>query len=177
MGISNATTIGCGIGLTLINRALLSAGLRKPRDGWRRGAGLVLSKESATFVLSAFSVNFLSDSNGENSSPQSHFEKRLAAFLAGEKDCHARIRCDANEHVREALHVPCYTLSFTDWIDGPARFLSPDFGPNESSEALLNFVVRLHPARGADVWMRVNHVGADGVPMQEVLSRLESNCR
>ena len=179
MGLREKTLLGCGIGMTLANRAMLIAGLRKPRDGWRRGAGLVLRQETATFILSSFSVNFLSDfPNGQQrdqQSMESHFENRLASFLAAETDCHARVRCEANEDSRQASPGPCYTVVFSGWVDGAARFLAPMNWPGEPKDALLKFIVRLHPTRGADVWMRVNHVGADGVPMQEVLSRLESS--
>jgi hypothetical protein len=75
---------------------------------------------------------------------------------------------------------------------GPARFVRPDHwrgdadlerprrgkvGREDADAAmvpLLNIVCRIDPTGAADVWVRVNHVGADGVPIQEMLTRLET---
>jgi len=50
-----------GISLVLWNRALLRLGLRKPMDGWRRGASLSLRGETARFYLTVFALDVFSD--------------------------------------------------------------------------------------------------------------------
>ncbi len=46
--------------------------------------------------------------------------------------------------------------------------------PDPAVNLLLKIVCRLDSNGGADLWVRVNHVGIDGVPVQEMLSRLEA---
>ena len=39
---------------------------------------------------------------------------------------------------------------------------------------LLNIICRIDHGGKADLWVRINHIGIDGVPAQEVISRLET---
>ncbi len=163
---------------------LLRLGLRRPVNGWRRGAGLVLRGDAAKFVLSAFNLDILSDQ--EPRVPQTpdqlqqHLRRRLAKFLQPQRQFHCLIRHETDRHHVIPHTVPGYTLAFEPWIDGPARFIRPDAWNGEhgtsavpETSPVLEFVCRIAPDQLADVWVRVNHVAADGVPVQEMLSRLE----
>lgn len=176
----------------LFNRLLLACRLRKRRDGWRRATGLVLRGECSMFVLSAFALDPW-PSRGEGERPvdataeqtQSQIARRLHQFLTGETACHVRIINGPGESRPEPTATPSYTLAFQPWTDGPARFVMPtDWSPGPLSPPdaaqpgigpLLNIVCRAGPRGECDLWFRINHVGADGVPMQEVLTRLESD--
>jgi hypothetical protein len=82
-------------------------------------------------------------------------------------------------------------LGFDQWSGGTGRFLSPTSWRGEdvsspfaggaagemrggSRTALLKFIFRIGPEGSADLWVRANHVGIDGVPVQDVLTRLEN---
>jgi len=173
-----------GVSLVWWNRALLRLGLRRPVNGWRRGAGLVLRGDAAKFVLSAFHLDVLSDERPRISQTldqvQQHFSERLAKFLQAESEFHCLVRHE-NDHHRVVPHTgPGYTFAFEPWVDGPARFIRPDSwagehgtSPVPDTSPVLEFVCRINADQLADLWVRVNHVGADGVPVQDMLSRLE----
>jgi hypothetical protein len=184
-----------GIALVATNRLLIRIGLRRGADGWRRGAGLVLRGEAATFVLSAFGLDIWSDdctlkSSSSVEAAQDHLSKRLAIFLAGELELHRYVRRTAVADCAEKCGGPSYTMGFEPWMDGPGRFVRPDswagtvctssvssignIQRDSAVSVLLNFVCRINPEGGADLWVRVNHVGIDGVPVQDMLSRLEA---
>src|SRR4051812_32162093 len=103
-----------GIGLVLLNRALLRMKLRRRRDGWRRGAGLVLRGEAATFVLSAFGLDVWSDAVEQRTTDiaatQKHLEERLAKSFAGERDCLVRVNRVGLEDRVERCEAPSYTI-------------------------------------------------------------------
>jgi hypothetical protein len=174
-------------GLVVANRALLAAGLRRRVDGWRRATGLLLRNDCSTFVLSAFGLDVWSDVRaGADSNTQSthsiadtqaHAATRLATFLAAHSASYICVQHGPREDQARRHHGPSYTLAFQSWIDGPARFRSPENWGAPSARAntsdLLNIVCRVNSTGHADIWMRVNHVGTDGVPAQEILSHLE----
>ena len=171
--------------MLLGNRLLLRAGLRRRADGWRRGAGLVLRGQGATFVLSAFGLDLWSDV-AEPSSPtidasREHFAQRFASFLADDKDCHICVIREAAEDRVHRCAGPTYTLRFDAWIPSAGRFVPPDdwhgddcSNGRNAGDPLFTVVCRIDHAGVADVWMRINHIGMDGVLAQEILSRLES---
>src|SRR4051812_32068828 len=151
-----AARIAGGVALVLANRLLVRTGLRERRDGWRRGAGLVLRGENATFVLSALALDVWSDAPAARPSAeesQQHVRERLATFLAGECECHVRVRRGVVEDAAEPCAGASYTLGFQPWVERAARFVRPDrwegddcSGPRpESSDVLLNIVCRLAP--------------------------------
>jgi hypothetical protein len=172
-----------GAGLVFCNRVLLALGLRRRVDGWRRGAGLVLRGEAARFYLSAFHLKVLA----ENPPPElsrAEIEQRvlarLDAFMQTEKEFHLLVRhCrDYDEVVPHS--VPTYAVGFEPAPVGPGQFIRPDSwaGPHGTpavadASPVFEFICRVHPDQLVDVWLRINHVGADGVPAQELLSRLE----
>jgi hypothetical protein len=184
--LKETSALIAGGGFFLANRLLLQLGLRRRLDGWRCGAGLLLRGEAATFVLSTFGLDVWSDAAMPASvtveATQAHCAERLAKFLAGETASHIHIkRGELHDHP-EACSGPSYTLDFQSSVDGLDRFIRPDSwtgkdcstSPPPSTSVLLNIVARIRPGGVADLWMRVNHIGMDGVPAQEILARLEA---
>ncbi|MBC8107317.1 MAG: hypothetical protein H7Z14_12060 [Anaerolineae bacterium] len=171
-----------GVSLVMLNRALTRLSPRRRKDGWRRGAGLVLRDLPATFVLSAFALDVWSDEPANRtkalSTTQAHLRERLAKSLVGSRECHVRVRRTESEDVAELGDGANYSLAFEPWIDSYERFVRPEeWGErdhDDSSRDLLNIVARIAPNGCADLWFRINHVGTDGVPTQEMISRLES---
>jgi hypothetical protein len=66
-------------------------------------------------------------------------------------------------------------LSFAPLPAGPERFRCPSFRlRRHPGFGLFNIVCRFSAEeRLADLWVQVHHAGADGVPVQEMLTRLE----
>lgn len=187
MHIQRTSNLLAATGLVLANRALLRAGLRRRVDGWRRATGLLLREEASMFVLSVFGLDVWSDVKGQSArtlaETQAHTAERLLGFLKGEVGCHVIVRRGELEDRAEAADGPSFTLAFQPPLEGPARFVSPNDWNGErvggqaspaDASALMNIVCRVTNDGQVDVWMRVNHAGADGVPMQEILSRLEA---
>jgi hypothetical protein len=181
---TNRTQLLAGVALVLANRFLRRIKLRPARDGWRRTACLVLRGDHAKFVLSTFQLHIPSDepaSNGRTIEQlHQHLTKRLAAFLQTESAFHLLIRHGLDEHRLEPHPGPSYTLGFQPWVDGPSRFIRPESWNGEhgcqtgqGASPVFEFIGRIHPEGFADLWVRVNHVAADGVPTQELLTRLE----
>ncbi len=178
------STLLLAAGGLMLNRALLAARLRRRIDGWRRAAALMLRDECSTFVLSAFGLDIWSDAPpGPRSIDQTraHAAQRLAAFLAAEPVCHLAVERGPIADRVHPVPGPSYTLAFEPWAPGPARFMPPDHWHGERSPAtpaqsgvFKNIILRISDAGRADVWVRVNHAAADGVPVQELLSRLQS---
>lgn len=81
---------------------------------------------------------------------------------------------------REAYAARLIQAAFLSFASPPgsglARFQPPDFRlRRDFGASLLNAVARLNDAEGtADLWLSIHHTGADGAPMQELLSRLEA---
>ncbi|HEY4329828.1 MAG TPA: hypothetical protein VGN88_08830 [Phycisphaerae bacterium] len=185
-GLKQIAAIATAIPWVLVNRGLLRLGLRQRPDGWRRGTGLLLRGPAATFVLSVFGVNFWSDEGTparvDVESSKKHLAQRLLKFLTREPASHICVR--RSNAVDRAIQSsgPSYTLAFENWRDGTERFIPPTVWAGEafpaereaSVDALFHIICRLNPSGGADLWFRVNHIGIDGVPTQDILSRLES---
>src|SRR4051812_2931781 len=76
--------------LMLANGLLLRLKCRKPVDGWRRGAAVSLRMESATFILSAFNLQPMSDASsiGDMAAMQAHVMHGLFEFLKSEREFH-----------------------------------------------------------------------------------------
>ncbi len=174
-----------GAGLLSWQQLLIRAGLRERVDGWRRAACVVLRDEASTFILSGFGLagaSHESASAGTLTEMEALIRGRLGAFLRNEPATHVRIQRFAHEDVIERADHPSYSLGFETWRDGPSRFVPPDRwpggfetgGPRAPTEnPLLCFVVRVGEEGACDVWMRCNHAGIDGVPAQELMTRLE----
>ncbi len=161
-----------GYGLVLWNRIKISLGLAKPLDGWRRGAGVVLRGDESTFVLSSFGLR----------ANEHVLHDRLSKLLEREPQYHLCIRTTPEEDFPLSHPSASFTYGIEQRKDGAARFIRPDgwSGVCQSPEAgsdntkcLLNFMVRPHTHDVCDLWMRVNHVGLDGVLAQELLTKLE----
>jgi hypothetical protein len=174
----------------LASRVALATGLRQRPDGWRRAAGLVLRSEASTFVLSAFGLDAWSDLRQtshasphephDTASTQSHLEHRLAAFLASEPRFRIRVITHGIEDRAEPSPTPGFTLRFEPMPEGPARFVAPaSWKPDPThshptASAIANLVCRVSHLGACDVWARFNHAVIDGVPAQEIMSRLET---
>lgn len=185
--IRKAAALLSASGVVLANRALLRVGLRRPVDGWRRATGLLLRDEASTFYLSAFGLDVWSDVPGGSArsllETQAHAADRLVGFLTAETGCHVGVKHGELEDHAETIGRPSFTLAFHPPVEGLRRFVAPQDwsgeragGPDSPADSavLLNIVCRVTTTGHADIWMRVNHAGADGVPMQEMLSRLET---
>ena len=60
-------------------------------------------------------------------------------------------------------------------LEREKRFEPPDFRFRRViGLGFLNFVARRSPDGALDLWMQVHHTGGDGLPMQELLTRLEN---
>jgi hypothetical protein len=183
VGLKKTAVLAVGAGLVIGNRVALRTGARRRVDGWRRAAGLALRGEASSFVLSAFGLDAFSDiqplSAANSVTAKTHLARRLAEFLAKEPATHVQIRHTAAEDRAEAIGRPSYTLELAPTAEGPARFLPPErWSDRQITSAgevspLLQILCRTDAAGTTDLWVRVNHVGADGVPVQEALSRLE----
>lgn len=175
------------------NRGLQAVGLRKRPDGWRRAAGQLLRGEESSFVLSAFGLDPWSRVEGglplsaTVAEVESHVAAHLDAFFKDVPLCRVRLRRERDEDVPAACAPgeKGWTVAFAPWHEGPERFVMPRAdawgaawceGGDRGTSPLFNVVCRVDPSgrRGCDVWVRVNHAGTDGVPMQEVLTRLEA---
>lgn len=89
------------------------------------------------------------------------------------RSCTARY----GEHARygERVVKGCCVSFEAMTADRRKRFEPPDFRLRRVLGAgFLNFVCRRSPGGAIDVWMQVHHTGADGSPMQELLTRLEN---
>jgi hypothetical protein len=113
-----------------------------------------------------------------------HLLARLREFLRAEPVCHVRIHHGELEDRVEPCDQHRVTVGFQPFVDGPERFVAPaDWsgaplapeGADHDRDAAFNCVWRVGAEGLADLWVRVNHVGADGVPVQEMLSRLEKS--
>jgi hypothetical protein len=149
----------------------------------------VLRGEAASFVLSAFSLDLWSDMAQRPPSPdeqstRQHLCDRLGTFLSGEPDSHVHVRRTALADHAARCDGPSYTVAFQPWIEGAERFVRPNCwagkdcsrpSTNGTVHALLNIISRVRPdGLAADIWVRANHIGIDGVPLQDIVSRLES---
>src|SRR5579871_2640626 len=184
IAVSKLQLIGAA-GLVWVNRLLLGAGLRKRVDGWRRGASVSLTQETTRFVLSAFSLDVLGSEAGDGERERL-LARRLAEFLEREKEFHCCVEVGENEHrVRVCEGAGC-TLAFEPWVEGAGRFVRPDGWEGDGRFEISNlrfekgielpvmeFVARIAADGRVDLWARVNHVAVDGVPAQEMMSRLE----
>ncbi len=173
--------VAVGIGWTALERALLGAGLRKRRDGWRRATGLLLRGEASTFVLSAFGLRAWQSpeppAGWTVASAEAEVARRLREFLDGEPACRVGVRHGELEDRVEPAPRAQYTLRFEPAQGGAARFVMPARWGGEPAPGplapLFEVCCRVDGDARVDVWLRINHVAADGVPMQEVLGRLE----
>jgi hypothetical protein len=86
-----------------------------------------------------------------------------------------RVRSNGAAYGERLLKSCC--LSFeTVGIDRDKRFEPPDFRIRRIIGAgFLNVVCRRAPNDAMDIWIQIHHTGGDGAPMQEFLSRLETN--
>lgn len=155
------------LALISVKMPLAAAGLVAQPCGWRRVTQIGLRAVGSKFTLATFGVD------------ATDLRERVGAFVRDNADCHVRVV----ERDGSAIAVPaaanaadtCCTIRVDPLTDPSLRFTPPELCLAEyAGGELLNFVCRALPdGNTADVWMQVHHAAADGVPMQELLARLE----
>lgn len=145
----------------------------------------MLRGDESNFVLSAFGLRapgaFESGFSHADPAARVSLALRLAEFFDARPLCRRVIRPGALEDRIVAVERAAFTLAVEPASPGPERFLAPSRWEGEPfgcasavDKPLLRIVCRACQRGGLDLWLRVNHVGADGAPMQEVLTQLES---
>jgi hypothetical protein len=78
-------------------------------------------------------------------------------------------------YARRVLSACCLSFETRDLADPAARFAPPRFsGRRTLGFGYLSWIARLDSAGDAvDLWVSAHHVGLDGVPLQDLLGRLE----
>ncbi len=84
-------------------------------------------------------------------------------------------RGDAMAYAARILSAACLSFEDMDRSDADRRFGPPAFWRRRPlGFGYLSWVARLEPERGCvDLWVSAQHVGLDGVPLQDLLNRLE----
>jgi hypothetical protein len=148
-----------------VKKPLAAAGFVAQPCGWRRVTEIGLKSVGSKFTLATFGVD--AQDLGE----------RVAAFVRDDSACNLRVieKDGCCVGVPAAAGGSCFTIRTETLNDLSLRFSPPELCSNaHAGGELLNFVCRVLPdGPTADVWMQVHHAAADGVPMQELLGRLE----
>ena len=85
-------------------------------------------------------------------------------------------RQDAAEaYAHRLLSACCLSFEHRDLSDPAQRFAPPAFASRRTlGLGYLSCIARTNPDRGSvDLWVSAHHVGLDGVPLQDLLDRLE----
>ena len=79
------------------------------------------------------------------------------------------------EYARRLLAACCLSFDARDLSDPSVRFTPPVFSARRSlGFGYLSWIARLAPSGTmVDLWVSAHHVGLDGVPLQDLLGRLE----
>ena len=82
---------------------------------------------------------------------------------------------DARAYVSRLLAACCLSIEWSVLSDPAQRFAPPDFCARRTlGFGYLSVVARPDAAgRTTDIWVNAHHVGLDGVPLQELVTRLE----
>lgn len=82
---------------------------------------------------------------------------------------------DARAYAGRLLAACCLSIERSDLTDPAQRFAPPDFCARRTlGFGYLSIVARPDAEdRTADLWVNAHHVGLDGVPLQELITRLE----
>jgi hypothetical protein len=107
--------------------------------------------------------------------PEAVRARRLrAALRAAIQHGDAAGRQDALRYADRVLAASC--LSFELSAADEARFRPPAFAARRTlGLGYLSWIARTDAARGSvDLWVSAHHVGLDGVPLQDLLNRLET---
>jgi hypothetical protein len=81
----------------------------------------------------------------------------------------------AHAYARRVLGACCLSFERRDLTDPARRFGPPNFATRRTlGSGYLSCIARTNAERGSvDLWVSAHHVGLDGVPLQELLDRLE----
>jgi hypothetical protein len=99
----------------------------------------------------------------------------VAALRAAIEHGDAARRQDALRYADRLLAASCLSFEEPSGVD-EARFRPPAFASRRGlGHGYLSWIARTDAARGSvDLWVSAHHVGLDGVPLQDLLNRLES---
>lgn len=82
---------------------------------------------------------------------------------------------DARRYAERVMKAACLSFETLDLTDPGQRFAPPAFASRRSlGGGYLSWIARIDERRGTvDLWVSAHHVGLDGVPLQDMLNRLE----
>lgn len=82
---------------------------------------------------------------------------------------------EALRYAERLLSASCLSFEEVDWSDTQRRFRPPAFSRRRTlGFGYLSWIARPNHASGSvDLWVSAHHVGLDGVPLQDLLTRLE----
>jgi hypothetical protein len=150
-------------------------GLIRGTCGWRRTTGIGLKSVASKFTLTAFGLHSGYQGTSRVTASDTVFE-RLSKFFTGEPSAALRIVERRGCLVGTLTGDGCTFRYQAGVRDDPRdRFVPPDLCTEQAGgDHVIDVVCRLSPdLRVVDVWMQFNHAAVDGVPMQEMLSRLQ----
>jgi hypothetical protein len=132
----------------LAGRVMISVGLRRAHEGWRRTVGILLRSESTRFALSAFGLR-VPDARvtGDSRTPslQERTANGLLLFLATEPDAHFRLEWRAAVTLRHRIpFVDLVVLEFGD--DGVLLSLTPYLAQRGSDAPPVETRTQVHAA-------------------------------
>jgi hypothetical protein len=83
---------------------------------------------------------------------------------------------EARRYANRLLRAACLSFERVEPADPVQRFSPPSFASRRSlGYGHLSWIARPDAGRGmVDLWVSAHHVGLDGVPLQDMLSRLET---
>jgi hypothetical protein len=108
--------------------------------------------------------------------PETERTPRLVAHVRAAIESSAAGRPDVVEaYARRVLSASCLSFETRDLANPAQRFCPPSFSQRRTlGNGYLSWVGRLDRDReSVDLWVSAHHVGLDGVPLQDLLERLE----
>ena len=164
------------LGIISAKAPLAKLGLIGKTCGWRRVTGIGLRSVGSKFALTAFGLHSGFD-GADQSDARDHLLSRLGGFFETEP-C-GKLRLVDQRGCRVGVPgvdgLTCFAFHMEVLRDAGDRFSPPRFFcESAAGEQLIDVVCRLSfDPRVVDVWMQFHHAAVDGVPMQEMMSRLE----
>ena len=107
--------------------------------------------------------------------PEIERPRRLLDAVRGAIPANGALPNEADGYARRLLSACSLSFEERDLSDPVQRFAPPAFASRRTlGFGYLSWVARTNPSRGSvDLWASAHHVGLDGVPLQDLLERLE----